>query len=98
MNPADDQLNRLIKSARRSTPSASETPPFALEARIIGGWRAGSGPEAGDFWVAWFRRAAIGACVLALVSLAWNRHELAFGVGDELAMADAAVRTGVNHD
>jgi hypothetical protein len=98
MNPVDDQLNRLMKSAKRSAVTAREAPLAVQRARLMAGWRACAPGETGDFWVAWFRFAAIGACVLALASLAWNRHEVTFGVGDELSFADAAVRTGVNHD
>jgi hypothetical protein len=98
MNPVDEQLNRLMKAAKRSAADAREKPWSAQRARFLAGWRDRARGETGDFWVAWFRLAAIGACVLALASLAWNRHELTFGVGDELSLADAAVRTGVNHD
>jgi hypothetical protein len=98
MNPVDEQLNRLMKAAKRSAVAAREAPVSPQRARLMAGWRARAPSETGEFWVAWFRFAAIGACVLALASLAWNRHELTFGVGDELSLADAAVRTGVNHD
>jgi hypothetical protein len=98
MNPVDEQLNRLMKAAKRGAVAAREAPLSAQRARFMTGWRAAARGETGDFWVAWFRFAAIGACVLALASLAWNRHELTFAVGDELSFADAAVRTGVNHD
>ena len=97
MNSGNDPLDRLLKSAARAPRPETGAARFALEARVLGGWRAMSQTDNTDFLLAWLRRAALCACVLALVSLAWN-----FGVqagsrvrGDELAVADATMRTGV---
>ena len=96
MNPGNDPLDRLLKSAARAPRPETGAARFTLEARVLGNWRVEQTDNA-DFLLAWLRRAALCACVLALVSLAWN-----FGVqagsrtrGDELSVADATMRTGV---
>jgi hypothetical protein len=97
MNPGNDPLDRLLKSAARAPRPETGAARFTLEARVLGDWRASARTDNTDFLLAWLRRAALCACVLALVSLAWN-----FGVqtgsrarGDELSVADATMRTGV---
>jgi hypothetical protein len=97
MNPENDPLNRLLKSAAQAPKPETGAARFALEARVLGGWRAAARAENGDHLVAWLRRAAICACVLAVASLAWNYRALAGNHrgGDELAVADATMRTGV---
>ncbi len=97
MNPGNDPLARLLKSAARAPKAETGAARFALEARVLAGWRAAARTGNGDYLVAWFRRAAICACVLALVSLAWNYRVLAGSQngGDELAVADATMKTGV---
>jgi hypothetical protein len=97
MNPGHDPLTRLLKSAARAPKTETGAARFALEARVLAGWRASARNENGDYVIAWLRRAAICACVLALVSLAWNYRALAgnHAGGDELAVADATMKTGV---
>jgi hypothetical protein len=97
MNPGNDPLDRLLKSAARAPRAETGAARFALEARVLGGWRAMAQTDNSDFLLAWLRRAAICACVLALASLAWNYSGLAGSRtgGDELAVADATMRTGV---
>jgi hypothetical protein len=94
MNSNDDQLNRLFKSAAAAPRNESGAARFALEARVLADWRGTRG-ESGDMLLLWLRRATICAAVLALASLAWNYHDLPSRGGDELAVADAAMRTGV---
>jgi hypothetical protein len=96
MNSGNDPLDRLLKSAARAPRPETGAARFALEARVLGNWRAAQTDNT-DFLLAWLRRAAICACVLALVSLAWNYGALAGNRarGDELAVADATMRTGV---
>jgi hypothetical protein len=95
MNPNDERLNRLLQAASRAPKPQAGGARFTLEARVLGQWRASLSNEGGDFLLSWFRRAAIGACVLALVSLAWNYSALTGSTGDELAAADSAMRIGV---
>lgn len=99
MKRIDDQLDRLFKSAARAAKPAPKEASFALETRVMGQWRSSLRAENGDFLVVWFRRATIGACLLAAASLAWNYHDLTSGtkgIGDELAIADSSMKTGLN--
>jgi hypothetical protein len=99
MSRIENQLNRLLQAAARAPKPAPGEPSFALETRVMRDWRAGPAPETGEVLVAWFRRMAIGACVLALASVAWNYQSLAGGGGDdELSIADSAISMGLNHD
>lgn len=99
MNPIDRQLNRLIKAASQAPKPGAETASFALETRVMADWRASLRAEGGDFFVMLFRRAALGACMLAVASLAWNYHNLTNGekgISDELAIADSSLQRGLN--
>jgi hypothetical protein len=94
MNSNEDQLNRLFKAAARAPRTEAGEARFALEARVLADWRGTRG-ENGDVLLLWLRRAAIFAGVLAVASLAWNYQTFTRSGGDELAVADAAMRTGV---
>jgi hypothetical protein len=52
--------------------------------------------------VAWFRRATIGACALALASAAWTfygvQDSAPHGAGDELTLADSAMNAALGHE
>lgn len=94
MKPNNDPLDRLLKAAARAGGAESRAATFTLEARVLASWRAARGDD-GEVLLTWLRRAAICAGVLAVAGLAWNYHDLNHSGGDELAVADAAMRTGV---
>jgi hypothetical protein len=49
MNPLDDQLHRLFRSAAKVEADAVSAPAYGLETRAMAAWRAGrSGPT--GFW------------------------------------------------
>ena len=96
MNPAGNQLNRLLKAAAQAPRAETRAAMFALETRVIGGWRASFQVESGEMLVALCRRAAVFACCLALASLAWNYLEPKGQNGDELAAAESSMRIGIN--
>ena len=96
MNSPENQLDRLLKAASRAPRPETRAAMFALETRVIGGWRASSPAESGEMLVALCRRAAVFACCLALASLAWNYLELKGQGGDELSVAESSMRIGVN--
>jgi hypothetical protein len=97
MNTGKDPLNRLLRSAARVSRPEPAPAPFALEARALAAWRSAEPADSSDYLLAWLRRAAICACVMAVASLAWNYSVLAGNRtgDDELAVADATMRTGV---
>ena len=94
MNPVNEQLDRLMKSAAQAPrPEAGEA-GFALESRVLGQWRASLRSEGGEFYVLWFRRATICAGLLAVASLAWNHHSIDQRSSAEM-VADSAMGMGV---
>ncbi|HEX4644477.1 MAG TPA: hypothetical protein VH598_02600 [Verrucomicrobiae bacterium] len=96
MNLIDDQLQRLFKAAAQTERSGLESAPFVIETRVIAGWRAGLAAEGRDLLLAWCRRATVCACLLMLLSLAWNYRQTTTGQNDELAQADSAMRMALN--
>lgn len=94
MNPIDGQIDRLLKTAAQAPKSAAGEPPFGMETRVLAHWRASLRNEGGDFLVIWFRRATIGAAILAVASLAWNHHNFSERSSAEL-VADSAMSMGV---
>lgn len=92
-----DPLNRLLRSAARAPARPVPEASFPLEARVMASWRSAARAGAGESFVTWLRRATVCACLLALMTAAWNYHEAtsAENRGDELAVADASMRVGV---
>ena len=98
MKPLDSQLKRLFKAAAAAPNPPPVAAAFALEARVLGGWRGltTTTADSGEYLVAWFRRAALCGCVLALASVAWTYQGRADRPGgSELAIADSVMRLGV---
>jgi hypothetical protein len=94
MKPVDEQLNRLMKSAAQ-VPCPPAAAVFAMEARVLGQWRASLRNSGGDeILLLCFRRVAICAGILAIASLAWNYHDLTSRSSAEI-VADSAMRMGV---
>ncbi len=94
MKPVDEQIDRLLKAASRAPKAAAGDPPFGMETRVLAHWRASLGTDAADFLVIWFRRATICAGILAILSLAWNYHNISEHSSAEL-VADSAMSMGV---
>ena len=92
-----DPLDRLLKSAASAPAPAIGSAAFGLEARVMGAWRTNMETGVTETFFVWVQRAAICACLLALMSLAWNYSDLAgnHGGGEELTVADAAMSLGV---
>jgi hypothetical protein len=97
MNTEKDPLGRLLRSAARAPRPEPAEAPFATEARCLAAWRSAEQADNSDYLVAWLRRAAICAGGVALACLALNYRALAGSHtgADELAVADATMRTGV---
>jgi len=96
MNPIDDQLNRLFMAAARARMPGVKAVPLVFETRAFAGRTGGRAVEGRDFLLAWFRRATVCACLLMLLSLAWNYRQATTGTSDELSQADSAMRMALN--
>jgi len=95
MKPVDRQFDRLLKSAASAPQPSPTAAVFALEARVLGQWRGMAWAESGEFVEAWFRRAAMCGCLLALASVAWSYHARTQPTGAEQAIARSALEMGV---
>jgi hypothetical protein len=95
MNPLDNQLDRLLKSAAAAPAARPGAAVFALETRVMANWRGLTQNDGEDFLIVWFRRAATFGCMLALASLAWSFHARPSQTGAELAIANSAMNMGV---
>ena len=73
MNRDEHILKRLLKAAKQSPRETPVSIPFALEARILAGWRSFA-PEAEALLLAsLFQRAAICAVLIMVASIGWNQ-------------------------
>jgi len=93
MNSTDHQLEQLLHAAARAPKTPPGEAPFALQAKLLAQWRsAGTGAgDIGQFLLPLFRRAAICACLLMLVSIAFSYRSIVSGEDDEVQIANAAV-------
>ena len=93
MNSIDRQLEQLLKAAARAPKTPTGDAPFAMQAKVLAQWRsAGTGAgDLGQFLLPLFRRAAICACLLMLVSIAFSYRAIVSGDDDEVLIANAAV-------
>jgi hypothetical protein len=93
MNSIDRQLQYLLKAAARAPKTLSGDVPFAVQARVLAQWRSG-GMGAGDLGqllLPLLRRAAICACLLMLVSIAFSYRAILSAENDEVIIANAAM-------
>jgi hypothetical protein len=72
MNEGNQQLDRLLKAAARAPQSVIAPASFALEARVMAGWRSARSTEDAVMLISWFRRAVVCACLVMLLSLVWS--------------------------
>ena len=68
MNPIDNQLDRLFRSAAQGQPSPVSEAPFGLETRALAAWRAGRSTETGFWDMALLMRGLIVAGLITAVS------------------------------
>jgi hypothetical protein len=65
MNPMDDQLNRLFRSAQR-VPSPEIAPAFGLETRVLAAWRESAGGSSAFWDMAVLVRGLVVAALIAM--------------------------------
>ena len=93
MSRNDQALERLFKSAARAARPLPQEAPFTLEAKVLAQWRA-SASGAGDLaqsLLPLLRRAALCACLLMLLSIAFSYRAFNGGEDEEVAIANSAV-------
>jgi hypothetical protein len=94
MNSINQQLERLLKSAARAPrrPLPREA-PFVVEAKVLARWRSlpGGAVDLAHVLLPLLRRAALCACLLMLLSIAFSYRAILAGENDEVTLANAAV-------
>jgi len=97
MKKADQNLDRLLRSASQVSEEAPSAPPFGFETRVVSLWRSGAVPANG--LTALLRKVAVVSAVVALVATAAaarelrQNRELGDSVTNEFAIADSAIQT-----
>src|SRR5438552_14292483 len=93
MNSINQQLDHLLKSAARAPKAPSGEAPFAMQSRILAQWRSvpAGGGDLAQLLLPLLRRAALCACLLMLVSIAFSYRAIINGENDEVIIANAAV-------
>jgi hypothetical protein len=98
MNPLDDQLNRLFRSARQAQPDPVTAPAFGIETRVMAAWRAAQSVEVGFWDTALLMRGLILASLIMAVSFwpALNSTETTSNpFAEYLQLTDSTVPTDV---
>ena len=93
MNSLNQQLERLLKSASRTPRPAAPEASFALQTRVLAHWRslpAGTG-DLGNVLLPLLRRAALCACLLMLVSLAFSYRGITIPEDEAATLANSAL-------
>jgi hypothetical protein len=91
-----DPLDRLLQSAARAPRPVPSGPSFALESRVMAAWRSASSPDEGAWLVCWLRRATALACLVVLLSGAWNYREDSLSTTDVVTLTDSALQVASN--
>lgn len=73
MNRYSHILNRLLKAAKQTPRETPVSIPFALEARILVGWRSAAPEQDLSGVVSCFRRAVICAVLVMVMSIGWSK-------------------------
>ena len=92
MNRIDHQLDRLFRAAGRAPKRAVNDVPFALEARILAGWRRAVAPRDTPLLLPFLRFTALCAGVVLAISLVFYFSDNASTAENELAVSGAPIQ------
>ena len=93
MNSPNQQLDRLLRSASRALRPLPAEAPFSVQSRVLAHWRilpAGA-VDFGCILLPLLRRAALCACLLMLLSIAFSYHVIIAGEDEAVMLANSAV-------
>jgi len=91
MNRIDRHLERLFRAAALASQRPLGELSFAVEARVLGQWRAASGPAGRPSLLPLFRTGLAFACVLLLATVALSLREMKQTAADEWTLPNSAV-------
>jgi hypothetical protein len=91
MNSLERTLQRLFKAAARAPKETPGSPSFALETRVLAGWR--SGPVEDDFalMATLFQRAVLCAGAVMILSAGWTWFENRQQASGAMALANYTI-------
>lgn len=90
MNRDEHILKRLLKAAKQPRRETPVSMPFALEARILAGWRSSAREEDWSGMMSCFRRAVACAILVMGVSVGWSQFTTAREVPGAMALSNLA--------
>jgi hypothetical protein len=96
MSNLDDQLNRLLRAARRVPRPAPGEAPFAVEARVLAGWKAGQSADEPFAWFGLLRGGLVCSAVILLLSLVLHYELHDSSEPDVLTLADSVIQMSMN--
>ena len=93
MNRTDRQLDRLLRAAGRAPERAAYGVPFALEARVLAGWRRAATPtDTPPLLLPFLRLATLCAGVVLVISLVVYFSDNASTTENELAAGGVPIQ------
>ena len=97
MKAHDQTFQRLLDAAAKVPREPAAAPPFGLETRVLAQWRAAAPDEDSVSLFAFFRRAAVGASLVLLLSAAWSfTRPSASPTGEDAALLDYHIQMSLN--
>jgi hypothetical protein len=97
MNLIDQSLQKLLNAAGKAAPEAVDAPPLGLETRVLANWRTAVSDNESVSLFAFFRRAALGACLVLVLSAAWSLTQSGgSATGEEAALLDYNIQMSLN--
>ena len=91
MKATDEMLKRLLQAAARAPRPEPGAPPFALETRILAGWRSSRHTGENDGLLRFLRIGLGFASVLTIVIIALSLRSIPKDPADEFAMPKAVL-------
>jgi hypothetical protein len=95
MNPLDQQLDRLLRSASAGSEFVAPSPAFGLEARVLAAWRSSRSTSL-DWDMGVLVRGLVLACVLMAVSIWPAMNQRTNSDSETLQFADSTVQADLS--
>ena len=96
MKATDDLLNRLFHAAANVPRVCADSPPFAMEARVLAAWREQRFDGECVGLLRYFRMGLGCASALMVGIVVLSLHEMATGPGDEFAIPTVALNLALS--
>jgi hypothetical protein len=95
MKPFNDPLERLLRSAAQASGREIGDLPFAVQSRVLAGWRRGSAEDSGLAVLALLRRGLALTGALALLTVALSLWQMHRNASDVWAVSDTVINVAL---